>query len=48
MAQPLHITTSDGVLEIMLDRPKANAIDAETSRRMGSYSLRSAKTPSCA
>jgi crotonobetainyl-CoA hydratase len=35
MAQPLHIKKSDGVLEIMLDRPKANAIDAATSREMG-------------
>jgi crotonobetainyl-CoA hydratase len=35
MAQPLHIKKSDGVLEIMLDRPKANAIDATTSREMG-------------
>jgi crotonobetainyl-CoA hydratase len=32
---PLHITRRDAVLEVMLDRPKANAIDAATSRLMG-------------
>jgi crotonobetainyl-CoA hydratase len=32
---PLHISRHDGVLEVMLDRPKANAIDAATSRLMG-------------
>lgn len=36
MTDALHITTSgDGaVLEVVLDRPKANAIDAATSREM--------------
>ena len=33
--EPLHITRRDAVLEVMLDRPKANAIDAATSRLMG-------------
>ena len=32
---PLHVTRSDAVLEVVLDRPKANAIDAATSRAMG-------------
>ncbi|GAB5458800.1 MAG: crotonobetainyl-CoA hydratase [Henriciella sp.] len=31
----LKITADNGVLEIILDRPKANAIDAATSREMG-------------
>ena len=35
MKSPLHGTSAEGVLEIVLDRPKANAIDAETSREMG-------------
>ena len=35
MTGPLKLSVSDGILEIVLDRPKANAIDAETSRRMG-------------
>lgn len=30
----LHVTANDGVLEIVLDRPKANAIDARTSLEM--------------
>jgi crotonobetainyl-CoA hydratase len=32
---PLRVTRDAGVLEVVLDRPKANAIDAATSRRMG-------------
>ena len=32
---PLHIETRGRVLEITLNRPKANAIDAATSRRLG-------------
>lgn len=32
---PLRITRRGAVLEIVLDRPKANAIDAATSRAMG-------------
>lgn len=32
---PLRISRHDAVLEVVLDRPKANAISAETSRRMG-------------
>lgn len=32
---PLRITRRGGVLEVVLDRPKANAISAETSRLMG-------------
>lgn len=35
MSGPLRISRVDGVLEIVLDRPKANAIDAQTSREMG-------------
>ena len=33
--EPLRITRDNGVLEVVLDRPKANAIDAATSRTMG-------------
>ena len=32
---PLHVTRHGAVLEVVLDRPKANAIDLETSRHMG-------------
>jgi crotonobetainyl-CoA hydratase len=32
---PLRVTRIDAVLEVVLDRPKANAIDAATSRAMG-------------
>ena len=32
---PLHVTRHGAVLEVVLDRPKANAIDLETSRKMG-------------
>ena len=32
---PLHTERRGGVLEVTLDRPKANAIDGATSRRMG-------------
>ncbi len=35
MTEPLHITRAGPVLEVVLDRPKANAIDAATSRAMG-------------
>ena len=31
----LHVTRRGRVLEVTLDRPKANAIDGATSRRMG-------------
>jgi crotonobetainyl-CoA hydratase len=31
---PLKVTKADGILEVVLDRPKANAIDAATSRKM--------------
>jgi crotonobetainyl-CoA hydratase len=33
-AGPLHITRNGPILEVVLDRPKANAIDAATSRVM--------------
>ena len=32
---PLRLTRDGGVLEVVLDRPKANAIDSATSRAMG-------------
>lgn len=35
MISPLKITKSGAVLEVILDRPKANAIDLATSREMG-------------
>jgi crotonobetainyl-CoA hydratase len=31
---PLHVTRNGSILEVVLDRPKANAIDAATSRVM--------------
>jgi crotonobetainyl-CoA hydratase len=35
MTEALHVTRTGPVLEVILDRPKANAIDAATSRAMG-------------
>lgn len=35
MSESLHLTRNGPILEIMLDRPKANAIDARTSFAMG-------------
>jgi crotonobetainyl-CoA hydratase len=35
VSEVLHITRAGAVLEVVLDRPKANAIDAPTSRAMG-------------
>jgi crotonobetainyl-CoA hydratase len=35
MTDPVKTTRRGHVLEVVLDRPKANAIDAPTSRRMG-------------
>ncbi|XPE40760.1 hypothetical protein ACNKHK_00230 [Shigella flexneri] len=34
-SESLHLTRNDPILEITLDRPKANAIDAKTSFAMG-------------
>lgn len=35
MNESLHVTRNGQILEIVLDRPKANAIDAKLSRAMG-------------
>ncbi len=35
MTSPIKTRTEGGILEVILDRPKANAIDLETSRKMG-------------
>ena len=35
MSESLHLTRNGSILEITLDRPKANAIDAKTSFAMG-------------
>jgi len=35
MSESLHLTRNGSILEITLDRPKANAIDAKTSFEMG-------------
>ena len=32
---PVHVEKQDTILEVILDRPKANAIDSATSREMG-------------
>jgi crotonobetainyl-CoA hydratase len=32
---PIQVTRNGAILEVVFDRPKANAIDAPTSRRMG-------------
>lgn len=39
MSESLHLTHNSGILEIVLDRPKANAIDARTSIEMGEVFL---------
>ncbi|RKR64737.1 crotonobetainyl-CoA hydratase [Yokenella regensburgei] len=39
MSESLHLTRNSGILEIVLDRPKANAIDARTSMEMGEVFL---------
>ena len=44
MDEPVRLAARDGVLEVVLDRPKANAIDAATSRRMGAVFTASATT----
>jgi crotonobetainyl-CoA hydratase len=35
MTSPIHTTRHGAILEVIIDRPKANAIDAATSRIMG-------------
>lgn len=35
MSEVVRVRSEDGVLEVTLDRPKANAIDLDTSREMG-------------
>ena len=35
MTSPIHTTRNGAILEVTIDRPKANAIDAATSRIMG-------------
>ncbi|EAR9308201.1 crotonobetainyl-CoA hydratase [Salmonella enterica subsp. enterica] len=40
MSESLHLTRNGPILEITLDRPKANAIDAKTSFAMGEAFLR--------
>lgn len=39
-AEPIHVTRDGAVLEVRLDRPPANAIDAATSRMMGEVFVR--------
>ena len=39
MSESLHLTRNGSILEIILDRPKANAIDAKTSFQMGEVFL---------
>ncbi|GIU38239.1 crotonobetainyl-CoA hydratase [Shewanella schlegeliana] len=39
MSESLHVTRNGAILEITLDRPKANAIDAKTSFEMGEVFL---------
>lgn len=35
MTNPIHTRRDGSILEVVLDRPKANAIDLQTSRQMG-------------
>jgi len=43
---PVRTRTADGVLEVVLDRPKANAIDAATSQSLGEVFAGSGMIPS--
>ena len=45
---PVRTAAADGVLEITLDRPPANAIDAATSRALYEAFARLRATRSCA
>ena len=48
MSQDVVKTRREGaILEVTLDRPKANAIDLATSRIMGESFASSAMIPSC-
>lgn len=46
MSESLKITRNGAILEIILDRPKANAIDAKTSFKMGEVFLNFRDDPS--
>lgn len=35
MTEAVQVSSAEGVMEVVLDRPKANAIDSATSREMG-------------
>lgn len=39
MGEPLHVSREPPILEVVIDRPKANALDAATSRSMGEVFL---------
>lgn len=45
MSESLHLTRHGNILEIVLDRPKANAIDAKTSVEMGEVFLQFRNDP---
>ncbi|GIT48728.1 MAG: hypothetical protein Ct9H300mP14_06560 [Gammaproteobacteria bacterium] len=47
MDTPIHVEKRSSVLEVTLNRPKANAIDVATSRKMGGFSRRFGMIPSC-
>ena len=44
---PLHVTRRGAVFEVVLDRPKANAIDSGTSRLMGQVFAEFRDDPAC-
>ena len=48
MSEVITTRREGGILEVTLDRPKANAIDLKTSRLMGETFRPSATIPSCA
>ncbi|TXH79770.1 MAG: carnitinyl-CoA dehydratase, partial [Rhizobium sp.] len=35
MQDPIRTRSDNGILEVIIDRPKANSIDLATSRKMG-------------
>lgn len=47
MSEVLTTRREGGILEVTLDRPKANAINLATSREMGKSSKAFVTTPNC-
>ena len=46
MSDPIKVNKDGPILEVIIDRPKANAIDVETSRLMGTIFAKFRDDPS--